>query len=506
MCTVNYSIIRRSGSLKGGRPSAREASRFLLSSPVSVAAGRWNSLLMQFGQFIVHDISKTSILPTDQCPLCSDIPGKCFPIKVDPSDQRFGCQQPPCCLGFTRSAPVCGLQPRIRLNENTAFIDGSQIYSSSSLDAARLRDQQSAFLRQTFFNNKPFMPFDSNQCFGPGSCTANFDTGDNRVSIFVGLAALHTIFLREHNRLASDLRRLNPQWSDERVFQESRKIVGAQLQIVTSKFWLTKVLGSDEPLGPYKGYDPSVNPTIADEFANGAMRFGHGMVQEFFARVDAGGQSIPEGQMRVDTGVLQPQKLLFEGGPDAIVRGMMMTALKKPQRLTTALTENMFGTADLGAVNIQRGRDAGVPGYNTWREFCSLPRANSFDDLANEFPDPVLRNNLRQGYSHPDNVDLYVAALLEEPRGNSLVGPTIACLIRNQFKRIRDGDRFWYENPGVFTEQQLAELNKSTLARILCDNGDDFHLVVRDAFEVTDGQNLTPCQSIVSLDLRKWSD
>lgn len=96
-------------------------------------------------------------------------------------------------------------------------------------------------------------------------------------------------------------------------------------------------------IGDYKGYDPRVNPSIADEFTNGAMRFGHGMVHEFFPRLDANGRNIPEGALKVDDGVLRPHKLLFEGGVDAIVRGLMTMALKRPQRLTSGLTENMFG-------------------------------------------------------------------------------------------------------------------------------------------------------------------
>lgn len=153
-------------------------------------------------------------------------------------------------------------------------------------------------------------------------------------------------------------------------------------------------------IGQYKEYDPRVNPSIADEFTSGAMRFGHGMVHEFFSRLDSNGQNIPEGAMRVDDGVLRPHKL-FEGGVDAIVRGLMTSALKRPQRLTSGLTERMFGGSDLGAINIQRGRDAGVPSYNEWREFCGLKRAQNFNDLKNEILDQTVRNNLQQGYVHP---------------------------------------------------------------------------------------------------------
>ncbi|VDO80840.1 unnamed protein product [Soboliphyme baturini] len=114
---------------------------------------------------------------------------------------------------------------------------------------------------------------------------------------------------------------------------------------------------------------------------------------------------------------------------------------KRPQRVTSAATENLFGSTDLASTNIQRGRDHGLASYNDYREFCGLQRANDFNDLSGEILDPNLRNNLKQGYGHPDNVDLYVGGLLEDPIFDGLVGATFSCIIGMQFKNLRDGDR-----------------------------------------------------------------
>ncbi|KRZ58586.1 Peroxidase mlt-7 [Trichinella nativa] len=192
----------------GSRPSAREATRFLLSSPQLVTSSKGNMLLMPFGQFIVHDISRTSLLPADRCGSCTDIPGRCFPIKVETVDPRFGCARPPCCLFFTRSSPLCGTgaqSKREQVNENTAFLDGSAIYSSSLPDSLRLKDSKTGMMRITFFNNHVMPPFDPHTCFGPNNCNANFDIGDNRASIFIALVGVHAVFLREHNRIAQQL-------------------------------------------------------------------------------------------------------------------------------------------------------------------------------------------------------------------------------------------------------------------------------------------------------------
>lgn len=69
-------------------------------------------------------------------------------------------------------------------------------------------------------------------------------------------------------------------------------------------------------------------------------------------------------------------------------------------------------------------------------------------------------------------LDFYVGGILEQPAAGSLLGATFACVIGKQFERLRDGDRFYYENPGVFTSPQLAELKRTTLSWVLCQTGD----------------------------------
>lgn len=93
-------------------------------------------------------------------------------------------------------------------------------------------------------------------------------------------------------------------------------------------------------------------------------------------------------------------------------------------------------------------------------------------------------------------MDLYVGAMVEDPVVGGLVrltldsfisfnlqvGSTLACIIGDQFKRTRDGDRFYFENPGIFTAPQLSEIKKITLSRVLCNNGDSIREVPPDAF------------------------
>lgn len=133
---------------------------------------------------------------------------------------------------------------------------------------------------------------------------------------------------------------------------------------------------------------------------------------------------------------------------------------------------NPFGL-DLAAINIQRARDHGVRPYNDYLEVGGNKRIAKFEEFG-----PELGAKLAEAYHHPDDVDLWIGGLLESARNDGLVGPTFGDIIADQFSKLRRGDRYFYEhdpkiNPGAFTIEQLKEVKKSSLARMLCDNSDN---------------------------------
>lgn len=184
--------------------------------------------------------------------------------------------------------------------------------------------------------------------------------------------------------------------------------------------------------------------------------------------------------------------------------------------LTTEVTNHLFEKPgkffgiDLAAINIQRGRDMGVPGYNHFREYCGLPRAKYFEDLSGVFSNKTLLR-LSQLYKHVDDIDLWTAGIAEYPIQDGLVGPTFACLIARQFVNLRRGDRFWYENsgyPAQFTLEQLDEIRKSTSARLICDNSDDIETIQASPMLVADPYTnpRVPCSSLPIIDLTRWKE
>jgi peroxidase len=492
-------------SLTNIRPSSREANRAMLSSPKSVLSNEFNALLMQFGQFMSHDMAKTTLVPSAKCNVCQNIPGRCMAVFITPQDPNQSFKKDTC-IRVSRSSPICGSgrsKPRQQLNENTGYIDGSPIYGSSIDDMPKFREGRSGFLKIKMFNGHRVLPFDQTKCKNSEQCTATFVAGDSRVNLFLGLTTFHLLFTREHNRLVARLQRLNPHWNGDRLFQEARKIVGGQIQAICFREYLPKILGSAfaTTVGTYRGYNPTVDSTIANEFTSGAFRFGHGMIQEFYPRIADNNRSMPG--FNFVEGTLHSDKLIFNGGTDPILRGFMQTPLKRPQRLTPSITEQMFGSTDLGTINIQRGRDHGLPPYVKFRELCGLSNPRTFDDLSREILSTNAREALKRTYSSPDKMDFYVGAVLEDPVVRGLIGPTLACVVGPQFARTRDGDRFYFENPGIFTRAQLSEIRRSSLARIICDNGDRITQVPREAFRLGP---MVSCSEIPQMDLSRWKE
>lgn len=123
---------------------------------------------------------------------------------------------------------------------------------------------------------------------------------------------------------------------------------------------------------------------------------------------------------------------------------------------------------DLAAINIQRGRDHGLPSYTAWREPCGLSPINDWNDMISVVG-PGSAERIRKAYKHVDDIDLFVGGIAERPVLGGLVGPTFACIIAQQFSNLRKGDRFWYENPefeSSFTPFQLQSIRRTTLAQV----------------------------------------
>ncbi|XP_033115469.1 peroxidase-like protein 3 [Anneissia japonica] len=452
---------------------------------------------MHFGQLLDHDVGHS--LPEDDTVKCGcSQTEKCLPIDIPKDDPYF--TKP--CMIFKRSQRICvkgcPAAPTEHVNVITSFIDGSIIYGSTEKEAHNLRSNVSGKL--TVQSNpskrhlKSILPHNPKHSKCKAQTTTKKCTlaGDKRASVQPGLHALHTVFVREHNRLAEKLSTLNSHWNDERLFQEARKIVAAILQHITYNEYLPVILGpkiinkynlSHEY--PYK-YDECIDPTISSVFSSAAFRFGHSQIGSFVARADKNYQPtyepLPLRATFFNASVLDDAR---SGGVDSIIFGMLSIGLfNVDHQFTKDVTEHLFSDPphapgmDLLAINIQRGRDHGIASYNHWRHECGLGRADSFENLTEVSEE--MKNLLQNMYHDVDDIDALIGMLSEKHVEGALVGPTVACLLGEQFHNLKFGDRFWYENTEgqqAFTKAQSEMIRKASLARLFCDNLDEIETI-----------------------------
>lgn len=119
--------------------------------------------------------------------------------------------------------------------------------------------------------------------------------------------------------------------------------------------------------------------------------------------------------------------------------------------LTTDIRNNLFGPKeftrrDLGALNIMRGRDNGLADYNTIRAYYGLQKKKNWNEINPELFDkkPELLKKLMEIHQNNINsLDVYLGGMLESSHGP---GELFTAIIKEQFVRLRDSDRFWFEN------------------------------------------------------------
>ncbi len=452
-------ISEMSGS---GRPSPREISNVVLSQDTSIV----NELgatdyLWQWGQFLDHDIDLTD--GTDPVEN-ENIMVPVGDIFFDPESTGTAFIEFNRSLYDKNSGTGTG-NPRQQLNEITAWIDASNIYGSDTDRASALRTNDGTGMMKMQNNLLTFNTEGFPNAGGDGEDL--FFSGDVRANEQVGLTVMHTLFSREHNRLATIIVEENPELTGDEIYEEARKIVGAQMQVISYNEFLPALLG-EGIIAEYKGYNPEINSNIANEFSTASYRFGHSALSPTLLRLNEDNEVIPEGNLALRDAFFNPSRIIDEGGIEPLLRGLAAQECQKIDNLIIDDVRNFLfgppgaGGFDLASLNIQRGRDHGLPGYNQVRTEIGLNPVNSFTEISS---DPEIQKQLEEAYVDINDIDLWVGGLSEDPLQGSHLGELFTILVAMQFEAIRDGDRFWYELE--FSGDELEELQNTRLSDII---------------------------------------
>jgi len=496
-------------------------------------------MFMQWAQMKNHDITSLSLVFNEEEAKVSncgcEVTPKCFPIMLNNDGYTCNCPNSMTkpCLPFKRASatfpdPDCTIGRREQISLVSSFLDASSVYGENEAKNKKLRLGFRGLMR---LQKNGLLPQEdeTDDCREFKPAQKCFMAGDDRVNQNPGLMSIQTLMIREHNRIALKLSEINPTWNDNTVFEEARRVLVAFQQHITMAEYAPILLGPQvapkhdllpRPSGQYfTQYNPQADPRIANEWAAAAGRFGHSIIRGRWSRLDKD-YNATFSSMMLRTQYFHANSLYSKcsGGLESVMRGMLVDPIGKADpHAADDITKHLFERfddagkpvhANLFAINVQRGRDVGVPSYIKFREFCMLPPYRTWTELASVMSAESV-SALKKNYKFVDDIDLFVAMLHEKRLSDALVGQTLACLLAHQLKNIKYSDSFWYETdqePARFTISQLNEIRKITLAKILCRNLENTPKIQTHAMLTTKlTQNkLVECSSLPDINWSLW--
>jgi len=502
--------------------------------------------------------------------------GEMANLAFDPNDPLEDYANDLGVIPFNRSVPAQGTgvtTPREQVNMVSSYIDAWPVYGGSEdrlewlregpVDHDMSNNGARLLLPGGFLptrgargdaRNAPVMDIDGRLLAQPRRAMV---TGDERANQNIALLAVHTLFAREHNRIV-DL--LPDSLTEEEKFQIARRIVIAEQQYITYEEFLP-AMGVYLP--PYEGYDPTINATLSNEFATVGFRahsFIHGEVelkapasryrpetletlrQQGVVITPSADGSLLKFEIPFNVATFNPDLVRFlQLGP--LLRGLAQESqYKNDELIDNQLRSVLFqlpvtgnpecldgqnlprcfsGVVDLGAMDIARGRDHGMPSYNELRRAYGLPPKKTFEEITGEtdvdrdnsgsthgIDDPAsleyqslqdvfgesltpgseeaddetvtgvrrttLASRLEAIYGSVDNLDAFVGMLAEYHVDNGELGELQRAIWAKEFQKLRDGDRFFYGNdPGLSYIRDTYGIDyRHTLAEIIVRNSD----------------------------------
>ncbi|MBP2330894.1 hypothetical protein JOF56_011279 [Kibdelosporangium banguiense] len=434
---------------------------------------------------------------------------------------------------FGRSKPVAGTgvdKPREQVNALGSYIDAFAVYGT----ADRLEWMRAGPVDGDMTNNGaklllpggmlPRLSERGDPAKAPGMDDATgamreraMVAGDHRANENTGLLAVQTLFAREHNRIVDKL----PQSLPEEVkFQIARRVVIATQQYITYTEFLP-TLGVH--LKPYRGYDPSVNPTLGNEFATVGYRGAHSLIHDDIRLKVPAGRYTPEQldalrakgavvtvagnsvAITIPAGVAVFNPDLLDGVQlGGVLQGLGGYAAARTDeqmgelvRSVPLKAQGLTAVFDITAIDVERGRDHGMPSYQQLRAAYGLASKPSFRAITgenseafpvdpeltpgNEINDPdsldfvrlrdssgrvvasgsenavtgerrtPLAARLKAIYGDVGAVDAFTGMVAEPPLPGREFGELQTTIWQRQFEALRDGNRFFYDNDPVLT-------------------------------------------------------
>lgn len=455
-----------------GLKSAREISNILFTQNANtVNAHGLNELFTFFGQFLDHNFAATP--ENEEESMNIEVP------RNDPSLRNVRS------LPFRRSVRSSSLDGGFQrpINTLTSAIDLVAVYGTNEERLNSLLEFTNGGMLtgklKTSGNN--LLPLNTRGFFNaPDTSNRFFIAGDHRPNEHPVLTAMHTLFLREHNRIADIVIERIPGLPPRRVFEYARILNTAQFQKIVYEEFYPAIISRD--LAPYRNFSRRANPTVSDVFAGAGFRIGHTMVGPNVPRRGPGGPLPP---ITMNQLFFRPASTFTSEEMDNIIRGVAIRPAQEVDNQVVNLLRNFLFSRvegvsgfDLVALNIQRGRDHNLPTFNEIRGLFGIPIAPNFNSITRN---SEKRTKLMQAYDNDvDAVEAFPGLMSEDHIPGSGMGRTLAALWRAEFTRLRDGDQFFYLNTRRFPsllrsrlrdfEQRLLRRSSTTFRDLILRN------------------------------------
>lgn len=448
------------------------------------------------------------------------------PLALDDPMRRYGVEAmsvPGSAPDPTRADDERGRPPTF-VNEVTHWWDGSQLYGSDEHTQRAVRSGVGGRLELT---EEGLLPIDPETGLERTGFTRNW---------WLGLAMLHTVFAREHNAICDHLASRYPTWDDERLFQTARLINAALMAKIHTVEWTPGILPNRTLhsgmranwfglLATWFGgstpktleHIPIANSTLGGLVGSPETDFArYGLSEEFTAvyrmhsllpdAIELESSSIP--LMRTRNAAVK--SLLRTHGFPTLAGSLgaqnccALVANNYPAALLDISTPDM-PLLDLGALDLLRDRERGVPTYNGLRAGLGLGRVPSFDELTD---DPALAATLRELYGTDeagddriDDLDLLIGTLCEghRPEGFGFGETLFQVFILNASWRLL-GDRFYTSDyrPEIYTPEGIEWVDRTSFKDVLLRHWPELEQTglgnVSNAFEPWDEGPLDPAR------------
>ncbi|XP_022824810.1 peroxidase-like [Spodoptera litura] len=480
----------------------------------------FNNLLLGFAPFTFNDIGSShdvenALLSTTYC--CEEEHWNdyvCTPNLLtadDPVYQSTGIN----CMNSTRPLTFqdykCTREAvPAPLKKATTCYDLSQVYNVYNEGDQVIR---------SFVKGQLTVEEDDGHVYPPSSPNA-FCPFNSEFNSLLSVVLYEIWFVRHHNYLASKLAELNPCWSDEKLFNVARNMNIAYYQQVLLYEWLSALEGRSNLIkagiiNKYDGfrdlYDEDEDPEVTLEYAF-AFRWFHLMQPTVAKFYDRHGNFIEDYSLlstTFHTGFITDGDNIEYLTQSMIRDGCRAYDSTVAYDLVNDPIPGMQERLDVAAGDLNKCRNLGVAPYVDYIKHFTDIDIKSFDDLSAFIPVDKIKL-LKYLYGDVKDIDLIVGLWIEKTMEGGHIPPTFANIINDNVMRALKSDRHWYERPNrpdAFTEAQLKEIRKASIARLLCDVGDGISEVPRNAiYNISPENPLVSCGQIMGIDFSAWKD